>query len=218
MQRRRREITSPIGITRFTLAVCAIALVMACQAEPVEPAVAIAEVAPDAGPAPWPDSSAPDSSVPDASLPEQPPDASPPDASGLHFVDVGDYLQVPEEIDAWYELLASLRRDFDDVCGDTFCEGDFSNYQSLRFRCSVESSTGVMGSCAWVLAASNEEVVAETGAIRSEGKIFRCEMPLQPDTSLGAFFEAMSRPDSGPIRAPLPGTELTLFDGLAECL
>jgi hypothetical protein len=73
-----------------------------------------------------------------------------------HFVDARFYFQEPEAIDAWYALTTKLRRNFDDVCGDTFCEGDYSNYESLGFRCSVDDR-GVIGSCVWLFAASTDE-------------------------------------------------------------
>lgn len=155
---------------------------------------------------------------PDAAAPAEPIDAAPADASGLHFVDVGAYLMAPLEMDAWYRLLAELGRDFDEICADTLCEEDFTSYQSLRFRCSVERSSGVLGGCSWVLAASKEEVVAGTGAIEVSGKLFHCAMPVRPATSVEAFVEALTEADVEAIRAPLPGTDRSLFDGLADCL
>jgi hypothetical protein len=140
------------------------------------------------------------------------------DATPSNFIDAQSYFQVPEEIDAWFELMVALRAGFDGICGDTFCEGDFSNYQSLRFRCSVETSTAVMGGCVWVFGASNEEIAPDTGAITVDGRIFTCAMPIAPGTDIRAFVQALSGPDVDPLRAPLPGTDRTLFDGLADCL
>ncbi len=154
---------------------------------------------------------------PDDAAPMEPADAAPTDASGLHFVDVSDHLRSPHDVDAWDGLLAALRRDFDEVCGDTFCEGDFDNYQSLRFRCSVEASSGLVASCSWVLAASDEEIDPDTGSIAVSGKLFHCAMPVRP-TSVEALIGALTAPDVEPIRAPLPGTDRSLFDGLADCL
>lgn len=154
----------------------------------------------------------------DAATPREPVDAAPADASSLHFIDVGDYLRAPLEADKWARLLAELRRDFDEVCGDTFCEGGYSNYQSLRFRCSVERASGILGGCSWVLAASDEEIAAGTGEIEIYGKLFHCAMPVRPATSVDALIAALAAPDIQPIRAPLPGTDRSLFDGLADCL
>lgn len=154
---------------------------------------------------------------PDAAAPPAPVDAAV-DASGLHFVDLGDLVLSPHERDAWDRLVADLQRDFDEICGDAFCEGSFTNYRSLRFRCSVERSSGVLGGCSWVLAASDEQVVAATGEIEVSGKLFHCAMPVRPDTSVEAFMEALTGPDVEAIHARLPGTDRSLFDGLADCL
>jgi hypothetical protein len=141
-----------------------------------------------------------------------------PDAATPRFVDAQGYWEVPEEIDAWYQLVADLRRGFDDVCGDTFCEGEFSNHQSLRFRCSVEESSGALGSCVWVIAASNEEIAPETGAVTVDGQVFACAMPIPPATDIRAFVQALSAPGVEPIRAAIPGSDRSLYDGLTECL
>jgi hypothetical protein len=142
----------------------------------------------------------------------------PPDAFAPRFVDAQAYFQEPEEIDAWYALMARLRREFDEVCGDTFCEGEFSNYQSLRFRCSVEVSTGTVGRCVWVLAASNEEIAPATGAIEVDGRASGCRMPVAPETDVRALVQVLSTSSDQAIRTPLPRSDLSLYDGLAECL
>jgi hypothetical protein len=134
------------------------------------------------------------------------------------FIDALVHFDTPEEIDAWLELLSNLRSDFDSVCGDTFCEGEFSNYESLRFRCSVEESQGTIGSCVWVFGASNEDIAPSSGEVIVDGQVFVCPMPIAPGTVIGAFVEALSAPGVQPIRAPLPGSDQSLFDGLAGCL
>jgi hypothetical protein len=142
-------------------------------------------------------------------------DAGGPQAS---YIDAPVYFQTPEDIDAWYALTRALRGDFDDVCGDTFCEGDFSNFESLRFRCSVDEASGAIGTCVWVFGASNEEIEPATGAVTVDGKIFPCQMPIAPGTDIHAFVQALSSPEVPPIDAPLPGSGATLFDGLVDCL
>jgi hypothetical protein len=134
------------------------------------------------------------------------------------FVDVWSYFTAPAEFDAWAELTSNLKIDFDAVCGDTFCEGDYANYESLGFRCSVGVQTGKIGKCVWVFAASNEEVVPSTGNIKVHAKTWRCKMPLKPATPISDFVQALSAPGGRPIDATLPGTNLSLYDGLADCL
>jgi hypothetical protein len=137
---------------------------------------------------------------------------------GAIFVDVPSYLEAPEDIDAWYQLVAELRSGFDAVCGDTFCEGEYSNYQSLRFRCSVEQTTGTIGSCVWVFAASAEEIAPETGVVTVDGRLFACEMPLAPGTDIRTLLEELLAPGVDPLKEPLPGSDRSLYDGVAECL
>jgi hypothetical protein len=134
------------------------------------------------------------------------------------FVDARSYLTAPADIDAWYELLSYLKIDFDAVCGDSFCEGEYTNYEPLAFRCSLKAQAGTIGKCVWVFAASNEEVVPSTGNVKVHAKTWRCKMPLRPDTPIGDFVQALSASGGQPIHATLPGTNLSLYDGLADCL
>lgn len=137
-------------------------------------------------------------------------------APARQYVDVSSYLTSEADFEAWYQLRANLDQNFDAICGDTFCEGDYSNIQSLRFRCSVDSRTGVLGECVWVFAASNEEVDPATGAITVQTQSFTCKAPLAPRTTLRAFLDALSGPS--PLYAPLPRTQTSLYDGLVDCL
>ena len=193
--------------TLFTLFMCT---AVACTGDPTS----IYTGLPDAGVEP------PAVSEPEPG-PEPDPDPDPPpgpDASAPTYIDAQVYFQTSEEIDAWYAIVNALKSDFDEICGDTFCEGDFSNYESLRFRCSVEESTGTIGSCVWAFAASNEEIVPATGAIVVTGHIFRCAMPIETDTGILDFLQALAAPGIQPLQAPLPGTDKTPYDGLLSCL
>src|SRR5262249_7153017 len=62
--------------------------------------------------------------------------------------------------DTWMGIIGSLKSDFDDVCGDTFCGGDYSNLEPLRFRCSINTTTKVLKNCTYVFAGSYEVVNA----------------------------------------------------------
>ncbi len=73
-----------------------------------------------------------------------------------------------------------------------------------------------MGGCVWVFGASNEDVDLATGQIAVEGQIFTCEMPIDAGTAVADFLSALSVPE--PIHALLPGSELSLYDGLIGCL
>jgi hypothetical protein len=136
--------------------------------------------------------------------------------SRADYVDIGSYLTRDADIDAWYAITGQLRKNFDDVCGDTFCEGDYSNIESLDYRCSVDKTTGVIGRCVWVFAASNEEVNAKTGNILVDNQHWRCRSPLAPKTRVADLIAALNV--SNPIRAMLPGSSQSLYDGLVDCL
>ena len=141
---------------------------------------------------------------------------SPPEEG--EYVDARYYFTEPEPVDLWYALTFSLKADFDAICGDTFCEGDYSNYESLGFRCSVEQNTGTLGECVWTFAASSDEVESSTGEVRVHTETWRCAMPIIAGTRVGSFLEALSAPDQEPLYAPLPGSERALYDGLIDCL
>ncbi|MGK4007940.1 hypothetical protein WMF31_35315 [Sorangium sp. So ce1036] len=157
---------------------------------------------------------------PESAAPQQQDESGPPAGAMApkRFVDAGSYLTSSAELDAWYGILIDLKDDFDAVCGDTFCEGDYSNYEPLRFRCSVEEHAGTIGTCVWVLAASNEDILPSTGEVEVDARIFRCVMPLAPETPVSDLIEALSTPGERAIHAALPGTGRSLYDGLADCL
>lgn len=137
--------------------------------------------------------------------------------SSSHYADVSAYPLDEARYEAWLDLRNRLHRGFDDICGDTFCEGEFSNIQSLRFNCSAHQTSGRIGMCAWVFAASNEEIDPATGRIRvSQRGFWRCRMPLAPGTRIERLVDALQV--ERPLHAPLPRTTRTIMDGLIDCL
>jgi hypothetical protein len=111
-----------------------------------------------------------------------------------------------------------LEQQFDVICGDTFCEGDYSNYQSLGMRCSVERSSGRVGACSWAFAASNVEVAAANGQLTTDARTWACEIPVAPGTRLSTLISVLSQPAEPALYAALPGTGRSAFDGIADCL
>lgn len=132
------------------------------------------------------------------------------------YVDVSAYLSDAADIDAWYTMVYNLKQNFDYICGDTFCEGEYTNIESLRYRCSVEGLTGAIGSCVWVFAASNEEVSPSTGRIIVDVRTWRCRSPIVRGTSIHDLLIALAGPS--PLYVALPETNQTIYDGLASCL
>jgi hypothetical protein len=132
------------------------------------------------------------------------------------FVDAGSYLSSRPQYPAWLDLRSNLKHNFDDICGDTFCEGDYSNIESLRFQCSVNSRTGVVGQCVWTFAGSNEEVTPATGVITVQTQTWSCVSPIASGTTIQSLLTALAGPN--PLHAMLPGTNTTIYDGLIGCL
>ncbi len=135
---------------------------------------------------------------------------------GPAFVDASGYLQADADIEAWLNLRHHLARNFDDICGDTFCEGEYTNIQALRYVCSVQRVTGRIGQCAWSFAASEESVEPLRGGIASDAPAWLCVSPLAPRTTIEDLLGALQGDE--PLYAALPGTGRSLFDGLVDCL
>jgi hypothetical protein len=140
-------------------------------------------------------------------------------ASNDRYVDARHYPDNEQGWDRFLDLEGRLERDFDYICGDTFCEGEYSNIQSLRFRCSVERLSGIMGECIWTFAGSYEEIDPDNGRVQVDAPTWQCRAPLRPGTSIERFYAALngSRP-MDTIDATLPGTTQSIYDGLADCL
>lgn len=132
------------------------------------------------------------------------------------YVEVTGYLQTEAQYEAWFALRNGLYRGFDQICGDTFCEGDYSNLQSLRYLCSVHAPSGRIGTCTWVFAGSQEEVDPGSGRIGVRRAFWQCRTPLAPATTIESLLAALAV--DAPLYAPLPGTQRTIMDGLIDCL
>ena len=143
-----------------------------------------------------------------------------PAATAASYQDVEEYANEhgDDAYQTWRGILDTLKQDFDDVCGDTFCEGDYSNLEPMRLRCSVNQATGVLKNCTYVFAGSYETVNSATGTIKVNAKTFSCHisvtgMKLQDfETTLTA---AGSTP---PLRRPLPGKTTSIYDALGGCI
>lgn len=135
---------------------------------------------------------------------------------GANYVEAVSYLDTDAEYEAWFDIQHGLRRNFDDICGDTFCEGDYSNIQSLGYNCSVDETSGRIGMCVWVFAGSIEEIDPVTGKISARQAFWRCKTQLAPGTTMDSFLAALQ--GSRPLYATLPGSDQSIYDGLIDCL
>jgi hypothetical protein len=129
------------------------------------------------------------------------------------FVDLVDTLSEEQ----WTKLAAvktNLRKGFDDVCGDTFCEGDYSDIEPLSFRCSVDPATSKLGQCAWTFAGAYGNVARTTGNVTSKTKSWTCQLPITG--TVDGMLTALAGAD--PLNAPLPGSDKSIYDSLVDCL
>lgn len=136
-------------------------------------------------------------------------------AAEPEYVDAVDY---PGNAEGWYafgELQRRLERDFDGICGDTFCEGEYSDYRPLRLRCSVNRASGAMRQCAWTFAASEISVEPRTGRLLVDTRTWRCPIALPPGLTLPEFHQALAVDQ--PLFQPLPGGQ-PIYESLIGCL
>ncbi len=127
----------------------------------------------------------------------------------------------PDQASGW-ERFRNVERalvaGFDDVCGDTFCEGEYYNLQPMRLRCSVERATGQVAACTWTFVGSSTSVRSD-GSIDVDLRSYACVLPLAVGTPLESLLQALEAvPPRDSIDVPLPGTSTSVYDGLTECL
>ncbi|MBY6281855.1 hypothetical protein [Stenotrophomonas maltophilia] len=136
-------------------------------------------------------------------------------ARGLH-VNLIDYPSDEAGWDRAFALEDAVAGEFAAWCADTLCEGDYSNYRVMEFRCAVLAHRGTVQRCVWVVAASELEVEPDTGHVRIDNGSWVCPVEMQPGVPVDAFYASLEAPDG--LTAPLPGLDHGIFDGLPECL
>ena len=117
----------------------------------------------------------------------------------------------------WDAAKAALKLAFDDVCGDTFCGGDYSNMQSLAFVCSVTRSSGNIKECAWLFTGSYA-LPTKTGAMPVSEKSWRCEVPVKGTVSQLMSVVNATNVNEDVLHRALPGGTATAYDALLNCL
>ncbi|HEY0333875.1 MAG TPA: hypothetical protein VGC74_09225 [Stenotrophomonas sp.] len=132
------------------------------------------------------------------------------------YVDAADYPAAGEGWEASHDLERRLARDFDQICGDTFCEGDYSDYQPLRLRCSVNAATGMMKRCLWTFAASELSVEPATGHLRTDTRAWACPIGLSRGLTRQEMIVALAGP--APLFEPMPHGGAPIYDSLIDCL
>lgn len=132
------------------------------------------------------------------------------------YVDARDYPVVGAGRERLRGIETRLVRSFDDICGDTFCEGDYNNLQALRFRCSVHAASGRVHACGWTFTGSMADVDADSGQVVVDAPTWHCHVPLAAETPLQLLLQTLEQGD--PLHVPLPGTSDSVYDGLIECV
>ncbi len=135
---------------------------------------------------------------------------------GPAFVDLVDYPTYYAQGAAFHDLRRRLRAGFDDVCMDTICEGEFTDYQALKMRCAVETASGMVTECRWAFAASELEVDPASGRVSGQQPRWLCALPIPAGTTVPAFFAALAGPRA--IFQQLPGATQSVFEAVSECL
>jgi hypothetical protein len=133
------------------------------------------------------------------------------------YVEALDYASNTGGQGTWIDARQNLKNDFDQVCGDTFCGGDYSNLQALRFVCSITRSTGNVKQCQWLFGGSYTTVSPKTGAVTVNAKSWRCSVPVKgTQKQLAAVLTQTSSTPA--IRQALPGGTASAYDALLQCL
>lgn len=138
----------------------------------------------------------------------------PPSATQTFYAELHDHLWEQNEAAglAWLETKRRLVAGFDEVCGDSFCEGDFSDIVGLRLACSVNNNTKRVSRCGWSFAGADLSVDSR-GALKARTFTKRC------DVAVGATATQLTTAlASDPLYANLPGKTTSLYDSLIDCL
>ncbi len=137
-------------------------------------------------------------------------------ARAAAFVDLIDFPTQEANWERFYDLQDRLTADFDEICPDTYCEGEYSNLIALQFRCSVRAASGTLQGCVLVVGGGNLEVEPSSGALLDDNRTWACAAPLAPDTPVEAFHATLAGPR--PLLAPLPVSGRSIHEALSDCL
>ena len=131
-------------------------------------------------------------------------------------MDLGEYLESGARSGAgkYRSLVSQVRKDFDNICGDTFCEGDISNWQVLSTNCSIQLGTDRVRECHIVITGSEQELNPTTGSYKLTRKEF-LECKADMNMSLADFLKMDG------LETPYKngkGQTTTLYEQLVECI
>ena len=139
-----------------------------------------------------------------------------PDTTPGTYVDADQYYASAAGQDKWRAGVAALTTAFDNICGDTFCGGDFGDLHALQLQCAVTKSTGNVKSCAWIFGGS-VTTIATTGVVTPVARTWTCPVAMHGTIAqLTTSLTAPTAPDA--IHRPLPGMTTSAYDAITTCL
>lgn len=141
------------------------------------------------------------------------------------FIAIAEYASRQDalfDVQTLDDQLKSLKRQFEFICGDTFCEGEYSNLASMEFDCSIQKNGPGIADCVWSFAGSYARVNAGDGSVRVKARFYHCHVPFQGNVDqLRDFLAKASVEGSGYVglhETVVPGsTGKTLMDVLGAC-
>lgn len=139
--------------------------------------------------------------------------------SPLTYVAASDYYTSVTSQKKWTAARAALKLGFDNICGDTFCGGDFGNLQAMEFECAVTKSSGNIKSCEWVFAGSYNQVDAAHGTDLPASQSWTCPVAVKGTLpQLIATLTNTTDPEDA-IHRTLPGETYSAYDAIGNnCL
>lgn len=141
-----------------------------------------------------------------------PPPAQPPKS---FYTEMGEWSYYNAEGEAWQwdQTRRRLAEAFDQVCGDSFCEGEFPEITPLRFVCSMNLNTKRVSRCSWSFALADSSV-DKRGSIAVTSTTKTCNIDIGATAS--ELAAALSGAD--PLEAKLPKKDTSIYDALIGCL
>ncbi|MBX3263796.1 MAG: hypothetical protein KF782_29250 [Labilithrix sp.] len=137
----------------------------------------------------------------------------PPEPAKTFYAELGEWSWEHADGLAWMQTTRNLAEGFDQICGDTFCEGEYPDITPLRFACSVNLNTKRVSRCSWTFAAADLQV-DRRGQLAATTTTKRCNIEIGATAS--DLADALSGPD--PLNATLPGKTTSIYDTLSRCL
>jgi hypothetical protein len=143
--------------------------------------------------------------------------ALPPPSSGTTYVEASAYYATAAYQAKWQAANAAVVLGFDNVCGDTFCGGDFGDMESLDLACAITKSSGNVKSCSWIIGGSYA-LPAANGTESVTSQTWRCDFTMHGTLPQLIAVWTGTDPANDVIHRPLPGVITSAYDALLGCL